>query len=133
MLPAAFLAPAPPLVGGQPRPHPPLFLIAVWPGDLDGDRLLRRCARHVYEWRGSDNLQVVVASIFGIGCLVTKVFFVHQFGISGVPWATIRICAAKRFALRSLCAFVSPAAGRCRGASPCNFGRIKYLEDSAYL
>jgi hypothetical protein len=33
--------------------------------------------------------QVIVASIFGIGCVLTKMFFVRHFGIVGVPWATI--------------------------------------------
>lgn len=33
--------------------------------------------------------QVIVASVFGAGCLTLKVFFIHRFGISGVPWANI--------------------------------------------
>jgi len=33
--------------------------------------------------------QVVVASIFGLGCLLMKVMLVHRFGIAAVPWATI--------------------------------------------
>jgi O-antigen/teichoic acid export membrane protein len=70
------------------RIHPPLFLLiglAIWTvigccGDalamfLNGGEVIR--------------FQVIVASIFGIGCLATKVSFVHFFGIVGVPWATI--------------------------------------------
>ena len=33
--------------------------------------------------------QVIVASIFGIGCLTTKILFTRQYGIIGVPWAAI--------------------------------------------
>lgn len=33
--------------------------------------------------------QVIVATIFGAGCVVTKVLFVRHFGIAGVPWATL--------------------------------------------
>jgi O-antigen/teichoic acid export membrane protein len=33
--------------------------------------------------------QVIVAGIFGVGCVVTKVSLVHHFGIVAVPWATI--------------------------------------------
>ena len=32
--------------------------------------------------------QVVISTIFALGCLVLKIFFVHRFGIAGVPWAT---------------------------------------------
>ena len=70
------------------RIHPPFFLLlglAIWTvigccGDalasfLNGASVIR--------------FQVIVASIFGIGCVITKVAFVHHFGIIGVPWATI--------------------------------------------
>lgn len=70
------------------RVHPPFFLLlglAIWTvigccGDalgafMNGAEVIR--------------FQVVVASIFGIGCLTTKVLFVHHFGVTGVPWATI--------------------------------------------
>lgn len=33
--------------------------------------------------------QVVVASIFGLACVITKVMLIHRFGIVAVPWATI--------------------------------------------
>ena len=70
------------------RIHPPFFLLlglAIWTvigccGDalasfLNGASVIR--------------FQVIVASIFGIGCVITKVAFVHHFGIIGVPSATI--------------------------------------------
>ena len=38
---------------------------------------------------GIVKFQVVVAAIFGIGCLLTKILFTHLYGIAGVPWATI--------------------------------------------
>jgi O-antigen/teichoic acid export membrane protein len=71
-----------------PRIHPTFLLLlglAVWTvvtccGDalavfLNGISIIK--------------FQVIVAAIFGIGCLATKVFFIHQFGITGIPWATI--------------------------------------------
>jgi O-antigen/teichoic acid export membrane protein len=71
-----------------PRIHPTFFLLlglAVWTvvtccGDalavfLNGISIIK--------------FQVVVAAIFGFGCLATKVFFIHQYGITGIPWATI--------------------------------------------
>jgi O-antigen/teichoic acid export membrane protein len=70
------------------RVHPPFVLLlglAVWTiigccGDalamfLNGCEVIR--------------FQVVVASIFGLGCVVAKVIMVNRFGIVAVPWATI--------------------------------------------
>jgi len=70
------------------RIHPPFMLLlglAIWVviaccGDalgmfMNGVEVIR--------------FQVVVASMFGIGCVATKLFYVHHFGIIGVPWATI--------------------------------------------
>jgi len=70
------------------RVHPPFMLLvglSVWTiigccGDalamfLNGCEIIR--------------FQVVVASIFGLGCVVTKVMLVHRFGVASVPWATI--------------------------------------------
>ena len=34
-------------------------------------------------------IQLVVASIFGVACLTAKLFFIHHYGVAGVPWATI--------------------------------------------
>lgn len=49
--------------------------------------------------------QVIIASIFATGCLLLKLFFVHRFGIVGVPWATLL-----SYALLSAlpCAFLIP-------------------------
>jgi O-antigen/teichoic acid export membrane protein len=71
-----------------PRIHPTFLLLlglAVWTvvtccGDalavfLNGISIIK--------------FQVIVAAIFGFGCLATKVFFIRQFGITGIPWATI--------------------------------------------
>jgi O-antigen/teichoic acid export membrane protein len=33
--------------------------------------------------------QVIVASIFGVGCLGLKITFIRRYGLVGVPWATI--------------------------------------------
>ncbi len=70
-----------------PRIHPPIVLLtglAIWTvtaccGDalamfMNGGELMR--------------FQVVIATIFGIVCVITKVFFVRHLGIIGVPWAT---------------------------------------------
>jgi O-antigen/teichoic acid export membrane protein len=70
------------------RIHPPFLLLAglaIWTvigccGDalaffLNGASIIR--------------FQVIVASTFGIGCLLLKLFLVRHYGIEGVPWATI--------------------------------------------
>jgi O-antigen/teichoic acid export membrane protein len=70
------------------RIHPPFFLLlglAVWTvfnccGDalasfLNGASVIR--------------FQVVIASIFGVGCLTFKIFLIRRYGIEGIPWATI--------------------------------------------
>lgn len=67
--------------------HPPILLLAglaIWTvtaccGDalamfLNGGELMQ--------------FQVVIATIFGMVCVITKVFFVRHLGIIGVPWAT---------------------------------------------
>jgi Na+-driven multidrug efflux pump len=38
---------------------------------------------------GVIRFQVMIASIFGAGCLVSKIFFVRHYGVTGIPWATI--------------------------------------------
>lgn len=68
--------------------HPPFMLLvglAVWSvmsccGDclaafLNGSEIIR--------------FQVIVASIFGAGCILMKLSFIHRYGTTGVPWATI--------------------------------------------
>lgn len=71
-----------------PRIHPPFLLLAglaIWTvisccGDalamfMNGAAIIR--------------LQLVVASVFGATCLATKILFIHHYGVSGIPWATI--------------------------------------------
>ncbi len=53
---------------------------------------------------GIVKFQVVVAAIFGIGCLLTKILFTHLYGIAGVPWATI-VTYALMNALPSRCMY----------------------------
>jgi O-antigen/teichoic acid export membrane protein len=73
-------------VGSRINPPFPLLLgLAIWTvvgccGDalaifLNGVELLR--------------FQVLIAAIFGVGCIVTKVAFMGYFGITGIPWATL--------------------------------------------
>ncbi|MGA7315649.1 MAG: oligosaccharide flippase family protein [Silvibacterium sp.] len=33
--------------------------------------------------------QAIIASVFAVGCLTLKIYFVHKLGIAGVPWATL--------------------------------------------
>ena len=71
-----------------PRIHPsfPLLLgIAVW-------TILNSCGDVLGVFLNGASIirfQVIVASVFGIGCLVTKVLLIRQFGIVGIPWATV--------------------------------------------
>jgi O-antigen/teichoic acid export membrane protein len=70
------------------RIHPPFFLLlglAIWTvlscfGDALGAFL---------NGAGVIRFQVMIASIFGAGCLVSKIFFVRHYGVTGIPWATI--------------------------------------------
>ena len=70
------------------RVHPPFALLlglAIWTVmACCGDALAM-----FMNGAGVIRFQVIVASIFGVGCLTTKVIFVHRFGIIGIPWATI--------------------------------------------
>jgi O-antigen/teichoic acid export membrane protein len=70
------------------RIHPPFLLLlglAIW-------TVIACCGDALAAFMNGGEVilfQVVVASIFGIGCLTTKLFFVHYFGVTGIPWATI--------------------------------------------
>jgi O-antigen/teichoic acid export membrane protein len=70
------------------RIHPPFMLLlglSIW-------TVLACCGDALAVFMngaGVIRFQVIAASIFGLGCLVTKVFLVRHFGISGIPWATI--------------------------------------------
>jgi O-antigen/teichoic acid export membrane protein len=71
-----------------PRIHPPFFLLlglAIW-------TVLNCCGDALGAFLNGASVirfQVMVASIFGAGCLVSKIFFVRHHGVTGVPWATI--------------------------------------------
>jgi len=73
-------------VGGRVHPSFMLLLgLAVW-------TIISCCGDALAMFmNGSEviGFQVVVASIFGLGCLLMKVMLVHRFGIAAVPWATI--------------------------------------------
>jgi O-antigen/teichoic acid export membrane protein len=73
-------------VGSRIHPPFPLLLgLAIWTvfsccGDalssfLNGASVIR--------------VQVVVASIFGAGCLTAKIIFIRHYGVPGIPWAAI--------------------------------------------
>jgi O-antigen/teichoic acid export membrane protein len=73
-------------VGSSIHPSLPLMLgLAVW-------AVVSNCGSTLAMFlngAGMVKFQVVVASIFGIGCLLTKLVFTHLYGVAGVPWATI--------------------------------------------
>lgn len=68
--------------------HPPFFLLlglAIW-------TVLNCCGDTLASFLNGASVirfQVVVASIFGAGCLALKIYFIRHFGIEGIPWATI--------------------------------------------
>jgi O-antigen/teichoic acid export membrane protein len=72
-------------VGPGIHPSLPLMLgLAAW-------AVLNNCGNTLAMFlngAGVIKFQVVTASIFGIGCLLTKIVFTHLYGIAGVPWAT---------------------------------------------
>jgi O-antigen/teichoic acid export membrane protein len=68
--------------------HPPFFLLlglAIW-------AVLNCCGDALASFLNGASIirvQVVVASIFGAGCLALKIYFIRRFGIESIPWATI--------------------------------------------
>lgn len=85
--PVAPLAQTPPLVGWLPDTSAvfPAAGLAIW-------TVITCCADALAVFMNGGEViccQVITASIFGMGCVVTKMFFVHHFGVIGVPWATI--------------------------------------------
>ncbi len=71
-----------------PNIHPSFLLmlgLAVW-------TVLSNCGSTLAMFlngAGIVKFQVITASIFGIGCLAVKILLTQQYGIAGVPWATI--------------------------------------------
>jgi O-antigen/teichoic acid export membrane protein len=70
------------------RIHPPFFLLAglaIW-------TVIDCCSGALASFLNGMaviRFQVIVASLFGVGCLALKVFFIRHYGIESVPWATI--------------------------------------------
>lgn len=71
-----------------PSIHPPFLLLlglSIW-------TVISSCGNALAAFlngAGIVRFQVIVASIFGASCLLTKIYFTKYFGIVGVPWATI--------------------------------------------
>ena len=71
-----------------PTVHPPLLLLiglAVWTVMECGGNTLGVFLNGA----GLIRFQILVACIFGIGCITAKVYLTRRFGIVGLPWATI--------------------------------------------
>lgn len=68
--------------------HPPFILLlglAVW-------TVMDCCGNTLAMFLNGASImrfQIILATLFSIVCIVTKVFFTHSYGIIGVPWATI--------------------------------------------
>lgn len=69
------------------RIHPPFALLlglAVW-------TVIGCCGDAIGNFLNAANFirfQVAVASAFGIGCVLAKLFAIHRFGLQAIPWAT---------------------------------------------
>jgi O-antigen/teichoic acid export membrane protein len=70
------------------RIHPPFVLLlglAVWSViDCGGGAL-----NSFLNGASIIRFQVIVACLFGVGCLGLKIFFIRRYGLVGVPWASI--------------------------------------------
>ena len=71
-----------------PRIHPPMLLLiglAIW-------TILNCCGDALSSFLNGASIvqfQIIVAVIFGAGCLTLKITLTRKFGIVGVPWSTI--------------------------------------------
>ena len=71
-----------------PQIHPPFLLmlgLAIW-------TVMSCCGNALAMFLNGASIvrfQIIVASIFGIGCLSLKILLTQRYGIAGVPWATI--------------------------------------------
>ena len=72
---------------GRPR-HSSVFRVDAGPGCLGRTSNCGNTLAMFLNGAGIIKFQVVVAAMFGIGCLLTKIVFTHLYGIAGVPWAT---------------------------------------------
>jgi O-antigen/teichoic acid export membrane protein len=70
------------------RVHPPFLLLlglAIW-------TVVNCCGDALSSFLNGASIvqfQIVVASIFGVGCIAFKIFLIRRFGIIGIPWSTI--------------------------------------------
>jgi O-antigen/teichoic acid export membrane protein len=70
------------------RIHPPFVLLlglAVW-------TVMEGCGSTFSMFLNGASImkfQITLAAIFAVGCILTKLLFIHHFGITGIPWATI--------------------------------------------
>ena len=73
-------------VGPSIHPSLPLMLgLAVW-------AVLSNCGNTLGMFLngiGVVKFQVILACIFGVGCLILKILFTRMYGVAGVPWATV--------------------------------------------
>lgn len=73
-------------VGGRVKPSFPLLLgLAVW-------SVIECCGNASAMYLNGTSViryQIVVASLFGLGCVLTKIVAVRLMGIAAVPWSTI--------------------------------------------
>ena len=73
-------------VGGRVQPSFALLLgLAIW--------AVMECSGYALAmyFNGASVIryQIILASVFGIGCLTTKIIMIKRFGISALPWSTI--------------------------------------------
>lgn len=73
-------------VGGSVKPSLALLLgLAVW-------SVMDCCGNALAMYLNGTSVmsyQIVVACVFGLGCVTTKVLLIRSFGIAAVPWSTI--------------------------------------------
>lgn len=73
-------------VGSRVQPSFPLLLgLAVW-------SVMDCCGNALAMYLNGTSViryQIVVACVFGLGCVTAKIFLARRFGIAAVPWSTI--------------------------------------------
>jgi O-antigen/teichoic acid export membrane protein len=73
-------------VGGRVKPSFALLLgLAIW-------AVMECCGSTLAMYFNGASViryQIILASVFGIGCLATKIIMIKRFGIAALPWSTI--------------------------------------------
>ena len=90
-----FLALAKPIIHWWvgPAVNPPLFLLvglALW-------TVMECCGSSLSMFLNGSGLmrfQLVTATLFGVTCIVAKIYLARRFGVAGIPWATVVTAAA---------------------------------------